>query len=285
MAYYEKKICLNGHEAELQVNLWDNLPDFQTGKKRPLILVVPGGGYSRTSDREADPIAYSFLAMGYHTAILRYSVRPVSWPQQLEELAWSMQYLRSKAEDWFIDPEKIAVIGFSAGGSLTAELGVHWHEPWLAEAVGAPSPECIRPNLQMLIYAVLCSDNYPQISTVRKELPGECRISPDSDAPVRYISSLTPPTFLVHALGDPTVSPDNALFFAEALRKNKIPLEFHLYQNGSHGFALANYVTNKPTKLIPDPTLKNRPGLQTWVEQAGLWLEGHFHTWDKEVQP
>ena len=83
---------------------------------RPLILLCPGGGYTRTSDREAEPMALKFLAMGYHAAVLRYSCAPAEYPTSLKELAYSIKFLREHAKEWHIDPHKIVVEGCSAGG-------------------------------------------------------------------------------------------------------------------------------------------------------------------------
>ena len=90
---------------------------------RPLILLCPGGGYTRTSDREAEPMALKFLAMGYHAAVLRYSCAPAEYPTSLKELAYSIKFLREHAKEWHIDPHKIVVEGCSAGGHLAASLG------------------------------------------------------------------------------------------------------------------------------------------------------------------
>ena len=92
--------------------------------KRPLVLVCPGGGYGRTSDREAESMALQFLAMGYHAAVLRYSCAPAKYPTALLELASSMALIRKNAEAWHIDTDKIVVQGCSAGGHLAASLGM-----------------------------------------------------------------------------------------------------------------------------------------------------------------
>ena len=93
-------------------------------QERPLVLLCPGGGYNHLSVREAESEALQFLAMGYHAAVLKYSVAPAKFPTQLCELAWAMKYLRSKASEWHIVSDKIVVQGSSAGGHLAASLGV-----------------------------------------------------------------------------------------------------------------------------------------------------------------
>lgn len=104
----------------------DNTEEIDTKRIRPLILLCPGGGYVMTSDREAEPIAMQFLAAGFHVAILRYSVAPARYPVALREVAWSMAWLRTHAEEYHIDKNRIITMGFSAGGHLAASYGDFW---------------------------------------------------------------------------------------------------------------------------------------------------------------
>ena len=129
---------------------------------RPLILLCPGGGYTRTSDREAEPMALKFLAMGYHAAVLRYSCAPAEYPTSLKELAYSIKFLREHAKEWHIDPHKIVVEGCSAGGHLAASLGVFWDEDFLAESQGlsASEQELLRPDGLLLCYPVITSGEF-----------------------------------------------------------------------------------------------------------------------------
>ena len=96
--------------------------------KRPVVIVCPGGGYEMTSDREAEIVAMQFCAMGYHAAVLRYSVAPAVFPASLLELGKSVQTMRRNAEKWHVDAEKIVICGFSAGGHLAGSYGTVWAE-------------------------------------------------------------------------------------------------------------------------------------------------------------
>lgn len=87
-------------------------------RKRPMVLVVPGGGYGMCSDREKEPVALRFLAMGYHACTLEYSVAPSRFPVALQELALAVATVRQRAGEWMVDPDRIFVCGFSAGGHL-----------------------------------------------------------------------------------------------------------------------------------------------------------------------
>ena len=134
-----EKIEIQLKNSEFKANLFtyflDNSPEIDPERKRPVVLICPGGGYAMTSDREAEALAVKFMAMGYHAAILRYSVAPARFPEALLQLATAVAMLRENAEKWHIDTDKIVVQGSSAGGHLAASLGVFWNKPFVAEAL------------------------------------------------------------------------------------------------------------------------------------------------------
>lgn len=117
-----EKIEIQLKDSEFKANLFtyflDNSPEIEPERKRSVVLICPGGGYQMTSDREAEALAVRFMAMGYHAAILRYSVAPARFPEALLQLATAVAMLRENAEKWHIDTEKIVVQGSSAGGHL-----------------------------------------------------------------------------------------------------------------------------------------------------------------------
>lgn len=108
----------------LETYLLQNSREFQTDTMRPAVVICPGGAYNRTSDREAEPVALRFLAQGYHAFVLRYSVQR-RFPQPMHDLAKAISIVRAKADDWLVDPDQIAVCGFSAGGHLAASSGCY----------------------------------------------------------------------------------------------------------------------------------------------------------------
>ena len=134
-----EKIEIQLKDSEFTANLFtyflDNSPEIDPERKRPVVLICPGGGYAMTSDREAEALAVKFMAMGYHAAILRYSVAPARFPEALLQLATAVAMLRENAEKWHIDTDKIVIQGSSAGGHLAASLGVFWNKPFVAEAL------------------------------------------------------------------------------------------------------------------------------------------------------
>ncbi|WP_236886730.1 alpha/beta hydrolase [Clostridium beijerinckii] len=175
-----KKIQL--WEDNEQVNLFtyilDNSMEFKKNKKRPAVIICPGGGYLGTSDREAEPIAMRFAAKGYHAFVLRYNTYFTEWvcdfsnlpkgnvnnvpknneksvyPSPLFDLAKAMIFIKENAEDWFVDSDRISICGFSAGAHLTASMGVHWQDDFLKEKFGVDS-ETFKPNSLILGYPLL----------------------------------------------------------------------------------------------------------------------------------
>ena len=115
-------------QAKLTVYARDNSPEIDPARRYPAVLVIPGGGYDMCSDRETEPVALPFLAAGCTAAVLRYSVAPTWHPAQLHEAATAMARLREHADTYHIDPARLFVCGFSAGGHLAAMLGYLWHE-------------------------------------------------------------------------------------------------------------------------------------------------------------
>ncbi|HKM03527.1 MAG TPA: alpha/beta hydrolase [Lachnospiraceae bacterium] len=135
--------------------LIENSIELKQGVLRPAIVICPGGGYSFTSDREAEPIALAFAAKGYQTFVLRYSVgEPAKFPKPLQELAQTVSYIRMHSKEWFIDTDKIIVTGFSAGAHLAASLGVFWNNKEILPDYGEDF-SIIKPNGLILGYPVL----------------------------------------------------------------------------------------------------------------------------------
>lgn len=143
-----EKIEIQLKDSEFKANLFtyflDNSPEIDPERKRPVVLICPGGGYQMTSDREAEALAVRFMAMGYHAAILRYSVAPARFPEALLQLATAVAMLRENAEKWHIDTEKIVVQGSSAGGHLAASLVYSGTSP-LLQKLWAWTPKSFAP--------------------------------------------------------------------------------------------------------------------------------------------
>ncbi len=264
----------------LEAYVLKNSAAFQTDRRRPAVIVCPGGGYRFTSDREAEPVALRFLAQGYHAFVLRYSVQ-TRFPQPMYDLAKALQIVRANADAWFLDPDQIAVCGFSAGGHLAASLGVLWNQPWFTEPLGV-SAEAIRPHALILGYPVIDleltdntlrafgPDGAPErlqermLATVLGEAAHALKERYRLD---RQVSSATPPTFIWHTADDQAVFAHNALRFATALANHNVPYELHIFGSGVHGLALADETTDEQHRFL-------NPHAQIWIDLALKWLKG-----------
>ena len=271
-----EKIEIQLKDSEFKADLFtyflDNSPEIDMKRKRPVVVICPGGGYHMTSDREAEAIALKFVGMGYHAAVLRYSVEPALFPESLLQLAKAVALLRENAEKWHIDTHKIVVQGSSAGGHLAASLGVFWKKPFISEALGVDA-EMVRPNGLMLSYPVITSGEIAHQGSF------ECLLGDDyKNEEKRKALSLekcvtkdTPPTFLWHTAPDDTVPVENSLLFFQALHVLDIPAELHIYPVGPHGLGLATEET-----MRAEDGYGVREECQSWIGLAGDWMKYLF---------
>ena len=256
----------SGETGYLYLYFLESSEERRPREKRPVILMCPGGGYAMTSDREAEPMAMQFLAMGYHVAILRYSVAPARYPTALYQLAESVLWLKRYADRNHIDPDRIILQGCSAGGHLAASYGVAWQEPFLAKAVAA-RPEQLRVAGLLLCYPVITSGEKAHRESFENLLGdryGELREELSLE---RRVTAQTPPTFLWHTAVDDTVPVENSLYFFEALLANGVSAELHIYPVGGHGLSLANEETCRSNGIGVQKEC------QSWIRLAETWLE------------
>jgi acetyl esterase/lipase len=259
-------IPVGEYTAKLYTYILDNPPDIGI-TKRPCVLLCPGGAYFMIANGEAEPVAMRFLAKGINVCILRYSVAsvaPVRFPVALEQVARSIVLLRDHAEEWGIEVDKIAVLGFSAGGHLAASMGMFWNREFLAERMGMEN-ERFRPNGLILCYSVITSGEFGH------DFSFECLLGDKAKDPAiraemsleNAVSADTPPVFLWHTWTDEAVPVENALLLMSALRRQNIPLEAHIYPNGHHGLSLGTTETG--------PCLY--PEMSGWIELAIAWVK------------
>lgn len=214
-------------------------PEMATADVRPAMLIIPGGGFSFCSDREAEPIALAYMAEGYNAFVLRYTAGPdVPWERCFEDAVAALTYVCDHAETLRIDPKKVAVIGFSAGGHLAAALGT------MAET---------RPDALVLGYPVILEEmGQPLLRQI-----------PSTD---KAVDTQTPPSFLFATSSDNIVPIQNSLTFAKALADHNIFFEMHIYPIGDHGFTLG-----KPAFANNDSGLVNADA-QDWFADSIRFL-------------
>lgn len=267
-----KKIEIKARGMEAVGNLYtyflDSSIEMRPNEKRPVILMCPGGGYEMTSDREAEPMAMQFLAMGYHVAILRYSVCPVRYPAALLQVAESVLYLKEHADEYHIDPEKIVVQGCSAGGHLAANYGIAWNSPFLTKLMGMENdPERLCVAGLLLCYPVITSGEKAHEESFRNLLGEQYEEKKEELSLENQVTPDTPPTFLWHTATDETVPVENSLYFFQACLQQGVSAELHIYPEGGHGLSLANEETCRANGIGVQKEC------QSWIGLAQTWLE------------
>ena len=203
------------------------------------VIIFPGGGYERLSIvKEGEEVAVWLNELGIAAFIVKNRLKEFGHPAPLMDGLRAVQLVRKNAQQWKIDPEKIGVLGFSAGGHLASSVGVHFNRPEYNQ--GAKEEFSARPDFMVLIYPVITfMDPYAHVGS-RRALLGESE--PIELAQLYsnelHVSDTTPPTFLVHGSSDTGVPVENSILFYQALRAHNIPAELHIYQIAEHGFGL-----------------------------------------------
>jgi acetyl esterase/lipase len=227
------------------------------------LLVTPGGGYERiVLDKEGTALVPSFVDSGGVTLfVLRYRLPDAAHAEganaPLADAQRAMRLLRARAGEWGVDPQRIGVMGFSAGGHVAASLGTRFDERTYAQ-VDAHDRVSARPDFMLLIYPVIDMGEHAHAGSRTRLL----RALPTSAGIAAYslqnrITAATPPTFLLHASDDDVVSVENSLFFFDALRRARVPAELHVYPQGGHGFGI------RGTRGLP---------LAEWPRLALTWM-------------
>lgn len=241
-------------------------PFWEIGrKKRPAVIICPGGGYEKVAVREAEPVALRFVSMGIHAFVLQYSVVRVPFPTALLELAQSTAFVRANAENWDIDPNRIAICGFSAGGHLAASLGVHWNKKFVKDTLDFTDEH--RPNALILSYPVITSGKYTHSGSIAN-IAG---LHPDQSvldliSLEKHVNKNTPRTFIWHCADDEVVPVENTLLFMQALSRNKISFQSSIYPHGGHGISLCDDTTSSEERHY------NKKCSQ-WIADAIDWLK------------
>ena len=255
-----------GRDPTLALYLPYNMPEMnRQDQKRPCILLCPGGGYARCSQREDEPIALHFLPEGFNVFVLTYSVAPNRFPAQLREVAAAMELIYANADSWNCDTDHIAIMGFSAGGHLAA----HYSTCFDCAEVREAFPESKAVNASILCYPVITADPAHSHKGSFKNLTGLDEITEEAIEKFscdRNVSEHTPPAFIWHTASDATVPVMNSLLYAGALAKYKIPTELHIYPYGKHGLSTVDSQTNKELDEKTIHAAQWLPALKNWLK-------------------
>lgn len=226
------------------------------------VIICPGGGYYILAiDHEGHDVAKWFAERGVTAFVLKYrlpqkelfdnsTIRPLQDAQQ------AIRLVRANAANYGISPNKIGIMGFSAGGHLASTASTHF-----VNQVGetADLSSNVRPDFSILLYPVISMQKEIVHAGSRQNLIGddateEMEILYSND---KQVTDQTPPTFIVHAFDDPVLV-ENSLLYATALKQHHIPTEVHLYDRGGHGFSL---------------TKKQRGPVETWPDRLADWMK------------
>lgn len=296
-----KKINLveNDVHATLTTYLLDDSTELLDGKKRPAIIVCPGGGYFNCSDREGEPIALKLNSMGYHAFVLRYNIylepdddymivhqsetlepkERTQFPKPMHDIAKAMLLIREHSEEWLVDVDRIGICGFSAGGHNVLSYGVHWNHDLIQEAFDNVG-KALRPALVIAGYPI--SDYFAMRDYLDKKRPegkaffsksstvlfGTCTPSDETlllASPARQVSKDTPPMFLWSTFGDQQVPIEQTTLMANALAAAEIPFACHIFETGPHGLSVA-------TQVSSDAKSKINLNVAKWMDLLEMWL-------------
>jgi acetyl esterase/lipase len=238
-------------------------PDKMNGAA---VVVCPGGGYGGLAKHEGQPVAEWLNTLGVTGFVLKYRLGSNKYrhPVMMEDVNRAIRTVRSHAGEWKLDPNRIGVLGFSAGGHLASTAVTHFDDG-KADAPDAVDRVSSRPDFGVLIYPVITMTDPFTHAGSRKNLLGE-KPAPELIelmSSEKQVTDKTPPCFLVHTSTDTVVPIQNSLMFVAAMKEHHVPVELHVFDHGSHGFGLAG----------KDPTLSRWPDLcAKWMEDHG-WLK------------
>lgn len=268
MIYEKIQVPVPGGAVMMTAYAPDNSPEIEIGRTRPSVVMCPGGGYGFRSDREAEPVTLQLLAADICVFLLEYSVVPARYPTAVTELAAAVAYVREHAEKYHVKPDKIAVMGYSAGGHLAASLGVRWHEPWLSASL-EKTPEDVRPNGMVLCYPVITGGPFTHQGSMINLLGTEDQEAWKAQSLEELVTEQTAPAFIWHTYTDGAVPVENSLMFFTSMRRCGVSGELHIYPDGVHGLSLCNELTSSPqaqAQLV-------RPDVANWLGMATRWLK------------
>jgi acetyl esterase/lipase len=210
------------------------------------VIICPGGGYQHLAvDHEGDEVARKFVENGVTAFVLKYRLPSDSTMADksfgpLQDAEQAIYLVRKNAGLWGVNPDKVGIMGFSAGGHLAATLTVHYRD----SKIENQEKINLRPDFSILIYPVISFLSSPHIGSMVSLIGADgTPAQKEYFSNELHVDAETPMTFMVHANNDNTVPVENSILFNQALVKNKVPAELHLYEAGGHGYGMHNKTT------------------------------------------
>lgn len=247
-----------------QYNLWEDSSIFDTKiehyqpiikTSKAAVVVFPGGAYFGLAEHEGRGYAEALNAMGITAFVVKYRVAPFHFPDELSDARRAVRFVRANAEKFGLDKDKILAMGSSAGGHLTALLSTY-RDKLSNENYDSTDREDYLPNAQILCYPVICSNDEIGHLDSYQNLLGDLYSERDKFSPELLADEKTPKAFIWHTSSDQGVNVINSYRYAEALAKNKVQCEMHIFPMGYHGLG----------------TAPNLPYVATWLELFRKWL-------------
>ena len=285
---HERVLVPSSYGAQIPMDVYvpNTSREIEPDIQRPAIVVCPGGGYRFCSEREAEPIALRFLMEGFNVFVIWYRVHceegeadrehdAAQWysaspdhrfPMPQHDAASCVAYVRKHAQEYHTDPNRIAVMGFSAGGHLAASLAGLWHHADLWQELGL-TPEDVKPNAAVLSYPVIAADkdahrgSFEHLSNV-KDIEAH-----QSYSVLNWVTENYPPTFLWHTFTDGAVPVQNSIRMAHALAECGVLTELHVFPNGVHGLSLCNDMSAARSNAA-----LHQPECECWPSMAARFL-------------
>jgi acetyl esterase/lipase len=233
------------------------------GRRRAAIVICPGGAYAKLAPHEGGPFAELFASHGIASFVLTYRVAPNRFPAGYADATRAIRLLRHRADDLGIDPDRIGIMGFSAGGHLAATVATQpdlYRDP--ADDLAGRVPA--RPNRVILGYPVISMTSHAHVGCIRnllgEDAPADQRRQMSNEL---HVSAANPPAFIFHTADDPGVLVQNALMFAAGCAQHRVGCELHVFEHGPHGVGMA---ADDPKLAVWTKLLLN--WLTEWQEAA-----------------
>ena len=223
------------------------------------IVICPGGGYGGLAPHEGKPVAEWANSLGMTGVVLRYRLGPkYHHPVMQQDVNRAIRMVRAHAKEWGVDPQRVGVLGFSAGGHEASTAATHY-DTGKADATDEVEKQSCRPDFAVLIYPVITMTDPFTHKGSRANLLGK---EPDPKlvelmSNEKQVTKDTPPTFIVHGADDKVVPIENALMWVSAMAKSDVPCTFVMFKQGKHGFGIGN-----------------TPETSAWPAQCAAWLQG-----------
>ena len=236
-------------------------------RKRPAMLVLPGGGYEYTSPREGEPIALKYLTQGYCAFVLNYSTAPCKYPTALREAGMAMVYIRENASEFQIN--NVCAIGGSAGGHLCGCLAT-LHSDKSLDFLG-DKKSLVKPDACVLLYPVItCGDKLHEGSFY--SLCGDDKELREYMSLENRVDENSVPAYIFATLGDTCVPCRNSLLLACAYERAGVPFSLHILEKGGHGLSV-NDITSDSNERLAERAPTSPENYNDWIEQSFIWLK------------